>query len=146
MTGRRVRKAHNPSAAAFWRLAEVTLLVLAASALGSALGIVAADWIRTGHWQVTATSAGVAFLGVPLGVFAAVAHALRVHAIDGPPWTPQAKCSECGAGPGSRCPTYCSQWEPERWDDLDDDDFDDEDDHLPDPWDAGERLPAEETS
>jgi hypothetical protein len=112
VTGRRARKAHNPEAAAFWRLAEVTLLGLGALDLGVVIGLVLGDWIDTGRWQVTITSAGVAFLGVPLGVGATVAHALRVQAIDGPP--------------GVRLP--------------------DEDDDLPDPWDAGERLPAEETS
>lgn len=143
MTGRRALKAYNPTAALVWAVAKWTCLALGASALGASLGIAFGDWVRTGDWQVTGTTAAVAFIGVPCGVLGTLFHALRAHAIDGPPWTPQGKCSECGAGPGSRCPTYCSQWEPTS--DWDDDvlsvgaDYDDLlADDLPDPWDAGE--------
>lgn len=85
MTRRHAVQPYNPEAARWWHVAEVVLLLFAFAALGFALGMVYGDFLNTGRWQVTVNSAGVAFIGVPLGVFAAVAHALRVHAEDGPP-------------------------------------------------------------
>lgn len=109
MTGRRARRAHRPTAAFWWGTAKVLALIGASTALGVSLALVAGEAIYHGRWLVTPEAASVAFLALILCALAAVAHALMVHAIDGPPADPWA-CSECGAAPG-KCPTYCSQWE-----------------------------------
>lgn len=85
MRGRHVDSAYNPTAAFWWGTLKYSLLIGAASTLGISLALVFGEWMVHGTWRVTGQAAGVAFLSLLQCALATVAHAMRVHAIDGPP-------------------------------------------------------------